>query len=361
MYVCLTLKEELMDNSITSRIWIKMIWMTLIFGGVWIFVPFISNNFSVAPFTLFNGLKKILGVALIIFINVKFLLPNYYFKNKIALYLLLGTISIVLIYFALEFFINPLTEQYRVIPGRDRDRGRGGMLSYRNFNRMMPYFLAMIGSAVVEISNFANRQAKEAMLLKSEKLETEMKFLKSQINPHFLFNSLNNIYSLSYLKPEKTPENLLKLSEMLRYMLYECNEEKVPVSKEIAYLENFIHLKLLKDSRGMNVKTDFNKSIGHLMVAPMLLIPFVENAFKHSNIEDLENGWITIALDQEQDNLVFTVKNSNPNKSYTKDKAGGIGLPNVKRQLDLLYPNKHQLKIEETTNQYVVYLEIDLS
>jgi len=351
-----------MNNAFTNTAWGKIAWMTLLFGGVWIFIPFISNDFSLEDHQFWNGLKKILGVALIIAINVKLLLPLFYFKNKTALYIFLGILAVILIHNMLEYFLDPIIEATRETNGRRRGgRGSEGINWYGQFNRMMPYLLALAGSAFVEISAYASRQTKEAMLLKSEKLETEMKLLKSQINPHFLFNALNNIYSLSYLDPEKTPENLLKLSEMLRYMLYECNVEKVPLSKEIAYLENFIHLKLLKDSRGMKVSTDFDKSAGHLMVAPMLLIPFVENAFKHSNVEDLKKGWINISLRYEEGKLLFNVENSNAQKDFTKDEIGGIGLPNVKRQLSLLYPNRHQLKIEETEERYAVHLEISLS
>ena len=148
---------------------------------------------------------------------------------------------------------------------------------------------------------------------------------------------------------------------MLRYMLYECDVEKVPLQKEIAYLENFIHMKLLKDSRGMNVKINLTKTGGHLMIAPMLLIPFVENAFKHSKVEDLQNGWITIDLTNEQQKIIFKVENSTLQNNYTKDQAGGIGLANVKRQLYLLYPQKHTLKIDSTEEKYSVHLEIELS
>jgi len=147
-------------------------------------------------------------------------------------------------------------------------------------------------------------------------------------------NALNNIYSLSYLKPEKTPDNLLKLSEMLRYMLYECNEDKVPISKEIAYLENYIALKLLKDSRGMKVSVDLAPPTTNFLIAPMKTV------------------------DQK---LIFKVSNSFALSPSTKDKVGGIGLTNVKRQLALLYPNKHRLDIQSNNNEYHVYLEIDVT
>ena len=350
-----------MNSNVEKSMLGKIVWMTLVFGGVWIFIPFISNDFSLEQFRLLNGLKKMFGVGLIIFINIKFLIPLLYLKDKKGWYILAGVVSVIMIHFSLETLLDPIIETTREpFRGRGRNRGGNGIDWYRQFNRMMPYFLAIVGSAFVEISNYASQHFKEATLLRSEKLETEMKLLKSQINPHFLFNALNNIYSLSYLKPEKTPENLLKLSEMLRYMLYECNVDKVPLSKEIAYLENFIHLKLLKDSRGMKVTSNLEKSNGHLMIAPMLLIPFVENAFKHSEVEDPENGWIDIGLKYEKGKLIFRVENSNPEKVSTKDEVGGIGLPNVKRQLDLLYPKRHQLEIKKIQNKYSVHLEIDL-
>ncbi len=340
----------------------KLIWMTLVFGGVWIFIPLISNDFNLEQFRFLNGLKKMLGVGVIIFINIAFLIPRLYLLNKKGWYVLAVIFSVVAIHYSLETLLQPLIESTREsFRGRGgRNRPGSGIDWYRQFNQIMPYIMGVAGSAIVEISNYASQQLKEATMLKSEKLETEMKLLKSQINPHFLFNALNNIYSLSYLKPEKTPENLLKLSEMLRYMLYECNVDKVPLSKEVAYLENFIHLKLLKDSRGMKVTANLEKNNGHLMIAPMLLIPFVENAFKHSDVEDLENGWINIVLKYEKGKLIFTVENSNPEKKSTKDDVGGIGLPNVKRQLDLLYPKKYELEIKETQNKYSVHLEIDL-
>lgn len=352
-----------MNASIVENSWGKIVWMTLIFGGIWIFIPFISNDFSLGNQALLSGLKKMLGIAILITINIKFLLPHFYFKDKVVEYILIGILSTILIYIALEFFIDPLLERSRVINDWKGKQNRKieGINWYQNFNRTMPYLLALVASTVVEISSFANKQTQEAILLKSEKLETEMKLLKSQINPHFLFNALNNIYSLSYLKPEKTPDNLLKLSEMLRYMLYECNEDRVLLSKEITYLDNFIHLKLLKDSRGMNITTDIDRSKGHLNIAPMLLIPFVENAFKHGNVEDLDNGWINIVLKVENEKLLFKVENSKPTKQSSKDEVGGIGLPNVKRQLTLLYSNEHSLDIKETATQHTAYLEIKLT
>ena len=198
-------------------------------------------------------------------------------------------------------------------------------------------------------------------LLKSEKLKAEMDFLKSQINPHFLFNALNNIYTLSVIKSDNTPENLLKLSGMLRYMLYDCKEDRVPLKKELEYIDNFISLNKLKDSQGLNIELELDRSQPDLRVAPLIFIPFIENAFKHSKIEDLENGWIKLSLKIQDQTLFFNVKNSISKTTFTKDKVGGIGLRNVKRQLELVYPNKHDLIINKTDTAFEVSLKIDLN
>jgi len=162
------------------------------------------------------------------------------------------------------------------------------------------------------------------------------------------------------MKSDKAPGNLMRLSEMLRYMLYDSNDGKVPLQKEIDYLENYISLASLKDSRGLNINVDLDKSQVGLQVAPLLLIPFVENAFKHSKIEDIKNGFINISLKTSNQQIEFSIENSIPNTVFKKDKVGGIGLPNTKKRLELLYPNKHELKISENVNVYSVLLKLDL-
>ena len=171
---------------------------------------------------------------------------------------------------------------------------------------------------------------------------------------------LNNIYALTVVKSDKAPDNLMRLSGMLRYMLYDSNDGKVPLNKEIEYLDNYINLAALKDSRGLNVNVDFDKGQPGMKVAPLLLIPFVENAFKHSKIEDLTNGFINISLKTNKEDLEFYIENSIPKIVSKKDKNGGIGLPNTKKRLDLLYPNKHLLSISEDEKVYSVYLKLDL-
>jgi LytS/YehU family sensor histidine kinase len=181
--------------------------------------------------------------------------------------------------------------------------------------------------------------------------------LKSQINPHFLFNSLNNIYSLAYQKSEKTPEAILKLSEIMRYMLYESNEDKVELSNEIRYLENYIELQKLRFKDNIYIKFEINGDPLGLMITPLVLISFVENAFKHGIATDSENP-ISISLNLTDGKLLFHV--SNIKSSMNKDITGGIGLQNVQRRLSLIYKDRYRLQIDDTNDIYNCELYLNL-
>lgn len=338
-----------MNHPISSNR--NLLLQILLLGGIWVLIPLLDEEFSLSQREMIRATRSFVGVAIIIIINVKFLLPKLYFRKKTTLYFIssLAVLIFVMIsvhYLTFLYFRPPTNNSFQYM---------------RVLHRPLPYVLALFGSTLFAISTYANRQAQETLRLQREKLDTEVKFLKSQINPHFLFNTLNNLYSLSHLKPEKTPENILKLSEILRYMLYECNAAQVPLYKEIAYLENYVALKLLKDSRGLNIKMELDKSHPDLQIAPLLLVPFVENAFKHSKIENLAQGWITIKLSTGVNKLIFQVENSIPSQVETKDEVGGIGLQNVQRQLALLYPNHHDLQIKNEGGIFHVYLEINTS
>jgi LytS/YehU family sensor histidine kinase len=213
-------------------------------------------------------------------------------------------------------------------------------------------------STAFKTSQLALKREKEASELKSENLNSELKFLKSQINPHFLFNALNNIYALSVIKSEKTPDNILKLSDMLRYIIYDCNADKVPLEKELNYINNYIDLQKLKDDQITGIEVDFNNTDPNCQIAPMIFIPFIENAFKHSNIEDREFGWIKLKIENTDEQLIFEISNSLPKDITTKDKVGGVGLENVKRRLQLIYDEKQNLGIEQTEDGFYVVLTI---
>jgi two-component system LytT family sensor kinase len=193
--------------------------------------------------------------------------------------------------------------------------------------------------------------------LVSEKREMELQFLKSQLNPHFLFNSLNNIYSLAYQKSDKTADAILKLSEIMRYMIYESNDSWVSLSKEITYVQSYIELQKLRFKDGAAVEFTLNGEIDDQPVVPLILISFVENAFKHGVAND-PNDPIRINIIANQKILHFSVSNKK-NKS-NKDEMGGVGLNNVERRLQLLYPERYKLNIVNSATHYTTELMLDI-
>lgn len=213
----------------------------------------------------------------------------------------------------------------------------------------------VLGTLVFLLDHQLHSQKNEAGL-KQESIKAELAFLRSQVSPHFLFNSLNNIYSLSYRKSDKAPDAILKLSELTRYMLYE-NQDFIALEKEWDYIQNFISLQQLRYESGLNMQIHFNNSYPKAQIAPYLLIPFVENAFKHGKVQD-EHFPLIISLQSHEKQVVFEVKNKI--SSQQKDKDGGIGLENVRRRLALLYPAKHHLVINKDADSFDICLKINL-
>ena len=348
----------------------RVLWHILMWGITWfLLILFLSGGWEDPQLLLYRSLPTLLGVLLLVVANLKLLLPKLYFKNRIGLYTIVSLVLFIGLLWLLSndiFLFSELAEKYNS-PEFFAERRNEFLAERRRSVRpviwvkfLVPLLISFIGSTLIELTHYANKKEKAVISIEKEKLDTEIKFLKSQINPHFLFNVLNNIYTLTVIKSDKAPENLMRLSEMLRYMLYDSNDGKVTLQREIDYLENYINLASLKDSRGLNIKVDLDKSQTELELAPLLFIPFVENAFKHSKIEDLKNGFININLKTSNEHIEFTTENSIPNVVFKKDKVGGIGLANTKQRLELLYPNKHELIISESGNVYSVYLKIDL-
>ncbi len=207
---------------------------------------------------------------------------------------------------------------------------------------------------------------KRQQVLEKEKIETELKFLKSQFNPHFMFNTINSIFVLIHKNQDMASESLAKFSDLLRYQLYECNEKEIEIDKEIRYLSNFIELSRLRldDSVNVEVVMEISDHPG-IKIAPFILMPFVENAFKHVSQTTGANNWLKIALKQEDAHLIFRISNTYRPETNTVVKgvyeSSGIGLKNVKRRLELLYPNSYALKVKETKGTYSAELKLQLA
>lgn len=196
--------------------------------------------------------------------------------------------------------------------------------------------------------------------LEREKLAAELKLLKSQINPHFLFNTLNNLYVLCLHSSAKAPEMVHKLSQLMSYMLYDSNQSEVPLEKEIQYIRNYIDLEKVRYGERLEVTLRIYQEIEGITVAPLLILPFVENSFKHGASNHLTDGWIHIDVDVQEKNLVIKVENSKPDFNGENKITSGIGLDNVRKRMNHLYPNRHSLQLFDERDTYLAVLRLEL-
>ena len=217
------------------------------------------------------------------------------------------------------------------------------------------YVYVFFSLAISYVNAFFETQQKQEALEK-EQAVTELAYLKSQINPHFLFNTLNDIYALTYQQAKEAPEAVLKLSALLRYMLKESNDKFALIGKEIDYLKNVIELFEIGQKGKAFIKLEIKGTVDQQQIAPLILINFVENAFKHGVINDPENP-IQIMMSITADHLDFKV--SNKKNHDQKDQTGGIGLTNVQRRLALIYPEKYQLQIMDENDTFTVTLKLN--
>ncbi len=219
-------------------------------------------------------------------------------------------------------------------------------------------FIFFVNYATFLLEQTAELKMKQKQL-HEEKLETELKLLKAQINPHFIFNALNNIYSLSYMQSEKAPESVLKLSEMLRYVFYDCSKDKVAISNEIKYIENFSAFQQMKSDFEQRITLHVDMANSLIEVSPMLLIPFIENAFKYSRVEEDESAFVNINIKQKENSLNFNIVNSVPKDNKTLA-GSGMGIQNVKQRLEIIYPGAHTLEVIDKGDVFEVSLELKL-
>lgn len=222
------------------------------------------------------------------------------------------------------------------------------------------YILAL--ALALKLLRYWYHREKYIQELSNARMEAELKFLKAQVHPHFLFNTLNNLYTLTLQKSNSAPEVVEKLSDLLRYMSYDANHQTVLLGNEIEYLHNYIALEKIRYGSKLEIAFTVSGPTDGLPIAPLILIPFVENSFKHGVSGRLTACWITIHLSVEEKRLTFKVENSLP--SSHKDEMGykeGIGLKNVQRRLDLIYPDRHELRVTQSADSHLVVLKIELA
>lgn len=323
-----------------------LVW-ALVFA-LWYFLRY--QDYSTWQRAFFITLVKVVDLAALIYVTNYVLLPKFLYKKKYGWFLLFFVAMIV----TSSVIKMQIIGQIMNNPGLfDLSRN----LKERIYDNVIPhFFLVMAGAAFKLIYDHSRMQQRLAEMAK-EKAEAELSFLKSQINPHFLFNSLNSVYFLINKENTEARKALHKFSDMLRYQLYEMNGDKIPVEKEVAYLKDYVDLQKLRKDENYSVEFTCSPNVKGFSIEPLLLIPFVENAFKHISHRTNEKNYVKLDLSRSNGHFTFNIENSKE-AERTTEMHGGIGLANVKRRLELLYPNKHELNIENSTDSYKVSLKL---
>jgi Putative regulator of cell autolysis len=292
------------------------------------------------------------GELLLTYFNFYVLMPRLLFAGKYVRYALVLLLCITTI-----SFLNTFIHRLNVSLGSPY-YAVGVEFSFRNIlSRNFELFSLISVTTGMKLAKDWLLQLQWIREKEKQYLETELNFLKSQINPHFFFNTLNNLYSLTLKKSEQAPEVVLKLSDLMSYMLYESNTPKIALDKEIMYLKNYIDVEQLRFGRRLEVQFDVSGPTEKVAVPPMLLILFVENSFKHGTRHIIHHIKIRISLGVHDGFVHFRVENPVGNQFTVSDQTG-IGLKNAQRRLELLYGNQYTLDMHTKDNQYIVSLKI---
>lgn len=313
---------------------------------------------SAADSLCFLVLHVFLSYVIMYFIIPRFLLKQHYWSAAL-LTLLSFLITGVFSSFINYYVIRPIHE----------------FLNFTYIDQKIPLpqinFLSLLAglrggitvagiAAAIKLSKYWYIKEQRNMQLQKENIESQLAILKAQVHPHFLFNTLNNLYSLTLVQSKTAPVVVTHLSELLRYMLYECNDKEVPLDKEIEALKKYVELEKLRYGNRIEVSFVCSGNTKDMKIAPLLLLPFIENSFKHGISEQLDQCWINLHLYTENGVLFFNLSNS-----YSVEKKetipGGLGLQNITKRLALIYPDKYELSINEADEIFNVKLSLTLN
>jgi len=311
------------------------------------------GDFNFYSITLGMALNILLTVGLLaisVYINLLWLIPVFFNRRRFLIFTILE-IGNIFLFILLNIYVSYFTE--------------GGKQPANLLSEVIAEFILVLMFLIVSTllkftrDSIALQDIELRMKeVEKQKIEAELKALKAQVNPHFFFNTLNSMYALSLDKSDKAPELILKLSDLMRYVIYESMDDMVPIGKQLEFLKSYVYLERLRSGDSLDVKFDVIGDQFQVKIAPLIYLAFIENAFKHGAKANSHNPYIHIVFDIERDDrVIFTVGNST-DPSRQKPAKGGLGLSNVKKRLELLYPGEHELNINETYNRYRVELTI---
>lgn len=327
-----------------------LFWM-LVFG-IWYFLRY--QDYTTTAMAIQVTMVKVFDLALLVYLTNYLLIPKLLYKRKY-------------IWFTLAFVVMIVTSsiiKMQIIGQLVNNPGLFDLsnnLKTRIYDNIIPHFFLVIAGATVKLVSDHTRMQQRMAAMAKEKAEAELQFLKSQINPHFVFNSLNSIYFLIDKNNITARESLHKFSDMLRYQLYELKGEKISIEKEIAYLNDYVDMQKLRRDEKYEVSINSDPDVKGFSIEPLLLVPFVENSFKHlSNYTNGRKNEVKINISRSNGEMKFSIGNTTEGKQVHQLKDGGIGLANVKRRLELLYPGSHRLEIKEENGWFDVELKITI-
>jgi len=335
---------------------IKEVWLHLIGWLVFLFLPISFGSAVIERMNIQMAEPRILLGMVVFYFNYLILVPKLLLQKKILLYVVISISFLFLVNFLIVTY-------YSCMPSINKmNRIMAERPNAQLFRYFMPglvtFAFFLLGGTIGLVKDFYKRD-KTYKEREIKKTEMELRFLKNQLNPHFLFNSLNSIYSLVRNKSDQAPEAVITVSELMRYMLYESNEKKLPLSKEIDYIKNYISLQRIRLLNSERVTISIKGDYENRKISPLLLISFIENAFKYgTDFKGITD--IGISIEVKEDILFFKVDNiiGNQNKD---EKSSGIGLSNIQNRLQLLYPDSHTLDIHRENGRYCVILKLKLT
>jgi sensor histidine kinase YesM len=298
----------------------------------------------------------------LIYVLIYWLVPDYYLKKKQPFVAVTITAGVLLIFYYVAVGFKFSSEIYNRIVGNTNN-----LRPFPAFDQVviidqlnsLPIVLGF--ALMIKFVKRSWQRRQETELLAKEKTKAELQLLKAQVHPHFLFNTLNNIYFFTLTNSAEAPVMIQKLSGMLHYILNECNLPSVPLEKEIKMIRDYMTLEKIRYGEQMQMTIDIKDNQESNMIAPLLLIPFVENSFKHGASKMITHPWVKLNIYIENNRFYFMITNSKPLTSESSIVKGNIGLKNVKKRLELLYPGTHELKIVSESDRYAVSLILQLN
>lgn len=328
------------------------------------------REFSISDHQLASIICNNVFLVLFYYLNTLLLIPKFLAKEKWLWYVLSIVVCLfIFLYIPREIAkliaqpegFNPQNREFIRNPAYTGKKHFYGMMRGNRpvadpYNTVLFLLIFTMGTSISVVQRWLKTEQTRKET-ENEKLNTELSFLKSQVNPHFFFNTLNNIYSLAVVRSELTAPAVMKLSAIMRYILTETQHDLVPLSNEVDFIHNFIDLQKVRLTDKVSLNFTTEGSISDLLIAPLLFIPFVENAFKYG-VSTKEASSINIEIKTVGNTIVFTAVNYIVPSENNLMENTGIGINNVKRRLELMYPGKHQLSTTQKDNYYTVHLEI---